>query len=147
MLHSSVRIQEVLDFLGATHRVHQEIARRTQSLLGLNLERATLLLRVGEGGGEMTVSELAERLFRTSQSVSALVRAMEVEGLVTRRRDNMSDRRLVIVAWTSSGRAQVDGFQGLFTGIIGDVFANPLDANAVRRVRQAMVIIKEQLVI
>lgn len=116
-------------------------------MLGINLERATLLLRVGEGGGEMTVSELAERLFRTSQSVSALVRAMEVEGLVTRRRDNMSDRRLVIVAWTSSGRAQVDGFQGLFTGIIGDVFANPLDANAVRRVRQAMVIIKEQLVI
>lgn len=65
---------------------------------------ALVALRTKEG---RTVSELGERLFLESNTLTPLIKRLEAAGLVTRTRDT-ADERVVRIHLTDRGRAVAD---------------------------------------
>ena len=55
-----------------------------------------------QNGGEMTPSEIAERVFREKNSITAVINTMERQGVV-RREPSLNDRRSVKVVITDKG--------------------------------------------
>jgi DNA-binding MarR family transcriptional regulator len=71
--------------------------------LGLTYPQYLALLALWETDG-LTVSELGERLFLDSGTVTPLLKRLETAGLVQRQRDAQDERR-VLVHLTPAGRA------------------------------------------
>ena len=71
--------------------------------LGLTYAQARVLRLVAEAGPPLRMAELAEQLEVVPRSVTTMVDALEVAGLVTRHPDP-GDRRSVLVALTPAGR-------------------------------------------
>jgi DNA-binding MarR family transcriptional regulator len=70
---------------------------------GLSAHEATLLHHVGSG---TTVTGLADHLGLAKSSASVVLKRLATKGLVTRRRDEADERR-VVVRLTDAGRAVV----------------------------------------
>jgi DNA-binding MarR family transcriptional regulator len=60
-------------------------------------------------GGELTMGELAEKLFLSVSSATVIADKLEEKGLVIRRR-SVDDRRVVRVGLTGEGAKSYDGF-------------------------------------
>lgn len=92
-------IFEALVRLAWGARQHDQTLQRGHGVTAAQLSA----LRVLERHGEMTHSELAERLFLRGSTVSGMVDRLEARGLITRRRAR-HDRRLVRVALAAGGK-------------------------------------------
>jgi DNA-binding MarR family transcriptional regulator len=69
---------------------------------GINLTRFNIMSTLYKNGGEMTPSEIAESVFREKNSITAVINALEKEGVV-RREPSSNDRRSVKVVITEKG--------------------------------------------
>jgi len=70
--------------------------------LGLTYSQYVAMLVLWERDG-LTVSEIGERLFLDSGTLTPLLKRLEATGLVTRTRDSADERR-VLIALTAAGR-------------------------------------------
>jgi DNA-binding MarR family transcriptional regulator len=80
-----------------SRRVTKEVARRAE-LTGPQLT----VLKVLEGVGDLSLSELSERIRAQNSTVTGIIDRMEREGLVTRVRSS-EDRRVVHIRLTTKG--------------------------------------------
>jgi DNA-binding MarR family transcriptional regulator len=97
-------------------------------------ERARALLRLAEA--PLRTGELAQRCLLTPPAMTELVDTLVREGLV-RRREDPSDRRAVLVSLTPAGRREVERYQVLFSGVLGEAIAE-LEPAARERLRLAL---------
>jgi DNA-binding MarR family transcriptional regulator len=101
------RIHEFTSLLIASTRSPRQ-RDRLQRALGVSLSETTLAaLRVVQRHGPVAVSEVARRLEVDLSNASRQLRALEDQGLVTRRVDP-DDRRVARVTVTAAGRRVLD---------------------------------------
>ena len=72
--------------------------------LGLTYPQYTVMLVLWESGGPERVSDIGERLFLDSGTLTPLLKRLEAHGLVARRRA-VDDERVVEIHLTAAGRA------------------------------------------
>ena len=80
-----------------------KVYRKLLKALGLTYPQYLVMLVLWEHNG-LRVSEIGERLFLDFPTLTPLLKRLEVQGLVTRRR-SASDERQVIVSLTEAGAA------------------------------------------
>lgn len=83
----------------ALNKVYRKLLRR----LGLTYPQYLVMMVLWERDG-LSVSEIGERLFLDSATLTPLLKRLEVAGLVTRTRA-VSDERQRVIALTPAGRA------------------------------------------
>jgi DNA-binding MarR family transcriptional regulator len=98
-----LRVEELLCFaLYVTARASEASYRPLFSKLGLTYPRYIVLTVLSERDG-IAMSTLGARLYLDSGTLTPLVKGMEADGLVTRRRDPL-DERSVQISLTKKGR-------------------------------------------
>jgi DNA-binding MarR family transcriptional regulator len=94
------RILEAIIYLYTeSRRITKELARRA-NLTGPQLTVVKLL----ETMGDLSLSDLSERIRAQNSTVTGIIDRMEREGLVTRARST-EDRRVVLIQLTAKGQA------------------------------------------
>ena len=74
--------------------------------LGISLPEQDLLKQLAQASGEITMTELAHRVFLSRAGMTKMVDRMETEGLV-RRKPSKADRRVISTVLTEQGRRVV----------------------------------------
>lgn len=93
-----------------------KVYRRLLGALGVTYPQYLVLLVLWERD-QLTVSEIGERLFLDSATLTPLLKRMATQGLIDRTRAK-ADERQVIVSLTDAGRA----LKGKAQAVSGDVF-------------------------
>ena len=119
-------VQQILETIiylyTESRRITKELARRAQ-LTGPQLTVVKILEQIGE----LSLSELSERIRAQNSTVTGIIDRMEREGLVARERSK-EDRRVVIIRLTPKGLALAEDiplepmevFQGALTSLSKD---------------------------
>ncbi len=119
-------VQQILETIiylyTESRRITKELARRAQ-LTGPQLTVVKILEQIGE----LSLSELSERIRAQNSTVTGIIDRMEREGLVLRERST-ADRRVVIIRLTEKGLALAEDiplepmevFQGALTSLNKD---------------------------
>ncbi|ACM31957.1 MarR family winged helix-turn-helix transcriptional regulator [[Acidovorax] ebreus] len=96
--------------------------------LGLTYPQYLVMLALWERDG-LTVSELGERLFLDSGTLTPLLKRLESAGLLARLRD-VQDERRVRITLTGQGRALRDGAQPIPHCVLARAQCTPADIGA-----------------
>jgi DNA-binding MarR family transcriptional regulator len=94
------------DVLDAIRRIVQALrvsARRAERDVGLTAAQLFVLHRLADGGGPLSVNELAARTFTHQSTVSVVVQRLVDRGLVARERSSTDGRRAELTL-TPAGR-------------------------------------------
>jgi DNA-binding MarR family transcriptional regulator len=91
-------VETILYLYTESRRITKELARRAD-LTGPQLTVVKLLEQIGD----LSLSELSERIRAQNSTVTGIIDRMEREGLVTRERSR-EDRRVVYIKLTAKGR-------------------------------------------
>ena len=91
-------LEAILYLYTESRRITKELARRAD-LTGPQLTVVKLLEQIGD----LSLSELSERIRAQNSTVTGIIDRMEREGLVTRERSK-EDRRVVYIKLTAKGR-------------------------------------------
>ena len=106
LVSDSLLLDDQLCFaLYAASRAVTGLYRSLLDGLGLTYPQYLVMLVLWEGA-ELTVSELGERLYLDSATLTPLLKRLQSAGLVTRTR-GASDERQVLIALTPAGRALI----------------------------------------
>lgn len=101
-------------------RAHDQM-RRDSDLTGTQYE---ILIRLRNAGGELRMSDIADKLVHTKSGLTYQVRQLELLGLVHRGRA-LTDDRVVIAQITESGRQLVRDLHDQRTQFILDTVIEP----------------------
>lgn len=119
-------VQQILETIiylyTESRRITKELARRAQ-LTGPQLTVVKILEQIGD----LSLSELSERIRAQNSTVTGIIDRMEREGLVVRERSK-EDRRVVIIKLTPKGAALAEDiplepmkvFQGALASLTKD---------------------------
>lgn len=107
---------------------------------GLTYPQYAALVTLAEED-DQTVSQLGEKLFLESSTLTPLLKRLEAAGHVTRRRDSR-DERQVRIGLTAQGRSAVDQ---VFCGCGGIIDATGLDARDYVRLQSELVELRDRL--
>jgi len=88
---------------------------------GLTLEQLSVLSVISYFGGTARITDIADWLERSANSVSMIVDRMVKAGLVSRKRDRV-DRRVVYVSATSKGKAAFGPGYAAYIELVRRVF-------------------------
>ncbi len=119
----AIRLMDELRMV--SHSLYQ-IGERSMSSAGLSFAQYRILLslffaeQVG-GRNELNPSEISERQGTSRNTISALIRSLEEQGLVARQLDQ-HDRRKFNIRLTNAGRSLVHEHTGKHMQTIGDCF-------------------------
>jgi DNA-binding MarR family transcriptional regulator len=103
-IHPSLRLDDQLCFaLYSTSLAMNKTYRKLLAPLNLTYPQYLVMMVLWERD-DLSVSEIGDRLFLDSATLTPLLKRMEVSGLVQRARAS-ADERQVIVSLTSAGRA------------------------------------------
>lgn len=91
-------IEAILYLYSEGRRVTKDVARR-YGLTGPQITAVKLL----EGFGDLSLSELSERMSAKNSTITGVVDRMERDGLVSRERSD-KDRRVILIKLTEEGR-------------------------------------------
>lgn len=95
-------LEAIIYLYTESRRITKELARRAD-LTGPQLTVVKMLEQIGE----LSLSELSERIRAQNSTVTGIIDRMEREGLVTRERSK-EDRRVVYIRLTAKGRKLAD---------------------------------------
>ncbi|HUB44128.1 MAG TPA: MarR family transcriptional regulator [Acetobacteraceae bacterium] len=93
-----------LRLLTCVNMTEAMVRARLHIQFGTTLPRFDVLAALDAAGEELTMGALSARLMVTSGNVTGLIKAMEQDGLVGRRR-HPADRRSTLIGMTDAGRA------------------------------------------
>ncbi len=108
--------------------------------LGLTYPQYATLVALNEGDRQ-TVSQLGEKLYLESSTLTPLLKRLEAMGYVTRQRDD-KDERQVRVSLTPAGR---DIFDKAFCGRESVIKATGLDHEAFVRLQRDLISLRDNL--
>jgi DNA-binding MarR family transcriptional regulator len=101
---ASLLLDEQLCFaLYSTSLAMNKVYRKLLRTLGITYPQYLVMLVLWESD-ELTVSEIGQRLFLDSATLTPLLKRLEFAGLITRERAH-NDERQVIISLTTAGRA------------------------------------------
>lgn len=101
-ISSSISVESMLCFdLYSTHHAVGQVYKPLLAPLGLTYPQYLVLLILWEGDG-VTVGTISERLYLESSTLTPLIKRLETQGLVERKRD-AADERKVRVRLTAKG--------------------------------------------
>jgi DNA-binding MarR family transcriptional regulator len=83
--------------------------------IGVTYPQYLVLLALWEED-DLTVSGIGDRLYLDSGTLTPLLKRLETQGLVTRRRDP-EDERSVVISLTTAGKRHRSKAEGIMTGI------------------------------
>ena len=106
--------------LAKTLRSHHYMMHKRFDDMGLHRGQPPLIMQLYKHDG-MTHSELAEKLEVTPATVTNMVKRIERDGLVVRRRDDQ-DERISRVYLTDEGKAMREKLMANIKGIESDIF-------------------------
>jgi DNA-binding MarR family transcriptional regulator len=115
-----------------------ELQRYQASLIRFNIMSALFT-----SGGEMTPSEIAERVFREKNSITAVINTMEKQGVV-RREPSADDRRSVKVVITDKGWKEANRLSPIVQELSRDVLSC-MDKKQVEELVACMRTVRESL--
>lgn len=102
-INASLKLNEQICFsLYATHLAMNKVYRKLLRALGLTYPQYLVMMILWERD-ELSVSDIGERLFLDSATLTPLLKRMEVQALLTRTRAK-HDERQVIIELTPQGR-------------------------------------------
>ena len=107
--------QQLCFALYATSRAMTKAYAPLLEPLGVTYPQYLVLLALWEED-DLTVSGIGERLFLDSGTLTSLLKRLEAQGLVARRRDP-NDERSVIVSLTTAGKRHRSKAEGIMTGL------------------------------
>jgi DNA-binding MarR family transcriptional regulator len=108
--------------------------------LGLTYLQYVMLIALAEESGQ-TVSQLGEKLFLESSTLTPLLKRLEAVGYVTRKRD-AKDERQVRIGITDAGRAI---FEQAFCGRATVIEATGLSHDAFLRLQRDLITLRDNL--
>ncbi|HAC59160.1 MarR family transcriptional regulator [Parvibaculum sp.] len=108
--------------------------------LGLTYLQYATLIALHEESGQ-TVSELGEKLFLESNTLTPLLKRLEAMGYVTRKRDTQ-DERQVRIGLTSEGEKV---FEKAFCGREAVIEATGLEPEAFQRLQRDLITLRDNL--
>lgn len=108
--------------------------------LGITYPQYATLIALNEAG-DQTVSELGDKLFLESSTLTPLLKRLETAGYVTRRRD-AEDERQVRVSLTPEGKAV---FEKAFCGREAIIEATGLDPDTFVRLQRDLITLRDNL--
>lgn len=108
--------------------------------LGITYPQYATLIALNEAG-DQTVSELGDKLFLESSTLTPLLKRLEAAGYVTRRRD-AEDERQVRVSLTPEGKAV---FEKAFCGREAIIEATGLDPDTFVRLQRDLITLRDNL--
>lgn len=120
----------------AFHRAYRPVLDR----LGLTYPQYLVLIALWEQDG-LTVGEIGDRLFLESNTLTPLLKRLELAGLVTRRRDARDERKVVIALTERGALLKEDACQ--VTDSIGDRW--PLSFAESAELKRMLVLLREAL--
>ncbi|NIE98151.1 MarR family transcriptional regulator [Acinetobacter sp. C26M] len=102
--HPQLLLDNQLCFLiYSTNLALNQVYRQLLTPLGLTYPQYLVMLVLWEKD-QLTVSDIGERLFLESSTLTPLLKKLEAAGLITRQRSN-KDERQVIITLTTQGQA------------------------------------------
>ncbi len=110
-----------LRLLGCATVVEKRLRRRFVEQFDSTLPRFDILAALDRASGGLTMGHLSKALLVSNGNVTALVRQLEHQGLVSSRRAD--DRRSTIVTLTSVGRARFEELAAAHQTWISGMFA------------------------
>ena len=126
------KLDEQLCFaLYSTGLALNKVYRRLLSGLGLTYPQYLVMLVLWERDG-VTVSEIGERLFLDSATLTPLLKRLEAAGLITRTRAK-TDERQVVIELSAVGRALKTTARSVPTDIFCAAECSPSDLAALKR--------------
>ncbi|CQJ49338.1 MarR family winged helix-turn-helix transcriptional regulator [Yersinia rohdei] len=120
----------------ALHKVY----RKLLNPLGLTYPQYLVMLVLWEGD-ELTVSDIGQRLFLDSATLTPLLKRMESAGLLMRSRAR-NDERQVIIRLTSQGQDLREAAQKIPTAVIG---ATECDLEKISDIKQQLELLRDNL--
>jgi len=108
--------------------------------LGLTYPQYLALLVLWERDG-VSVSEIGERLYLDSGTLTPLLKRLEAQGLVDRTRDPQDERR-VVIRLTAQGRALKEQAAGIPGCILG---ASGCDVDEIVKLAERIKLLRQQL--
>ena len=108
-----------------------KVYRKHLAELGLTYPQYLVMLVLWEGDG-VTVSELGERLFLDSATLTPLLKRLQAAGLVSRER-GVEDERQVLVRLTAEGRALRNKAKSVPANVFCATGCKPEQLQAIRR--------------
>lgn len=108
-----------------------KVYRKHLAELGLTYPQYLVMLVLWEGDG-VTVSELGERLFLDSATLTPLLKRLQAAGLVSRER-GVEDERQVLVRLTAEGRALRNKAKSVPENVFCATGCKPEQLQAIRR--------------
>lgn len=108
--------------------------------LGLTYPQYLALLVLWERDG-VSVSEIGERLYLDSGTLTPLLKRLESQGLVDRTRDPQDERR-VVIRLTAQGRALKEQAAGIPGCILG---ASGCDVDEIVKLAERIKLLRQQL--
>ena len=120
----------------AFHRVYKPLFDE----LGLTYPQYVTLVALNDEGGQ-TVSQLGEKLFLESSTLTPLLKRLEAMGYVTRKRDSQ-DERQVRVSLTPKGQTI---FEKAFCGREAVIDATGLDPESFARLQRDLIKLRDNL--
>ena len=128
--------------MDGAHRLRQQLVRRTVDLTDLTPDQAVILCQIEQAGGEATVSKIAAGLHRVSNTVTGRIDGLERHGLVSRRHDDLGDRRRVWVCITSEGMERLHAYCSATDALFDTLVADPEQRAQLARIAEALSNIK-----
>lgn len=130
-----------LDAWSALLRAHASLLRQLESDLekqtGLPLADFDVLAQLAIAGGELRMTQLADRALISRSGMTRRVARLVAEGLV-RRADAAADARGVVVTLTDEGVARLTETAPVHTRGISDLFVARLDDQELNALRSAL---------
>src|SRR5688572_1222654 len=134
---ASQRLDEQLCFaLYSTGLSLNKVYRKLLSRLGLTYPQYLVMLVLWERD-KVTVSEIGERLFLDSATLTPLLKRLESAGVITRTRAK-GDERQVIIELTSQGRALKTDARSVPADLFCAAACSPEELAAIKRQLEAL---------
>lgn len=125
------------------HEIRRRLNGEVRALVGLTLEQAVLLSQLDEGGGQMTVSELAVMHNRMPHTISAGTNGLVKMGLVGRAHESTGDRRKVRLTLTPEGHRKAKRFREMTGSLENVLFGNPPPSATPEHLNKAMAALRQ----
>lgn len=142
---SSDDIAQLLQVLDLAQRLRQILTVTTRDVLRVTVEQAFILCQIDLSGGRATISDLAARVRRTNQTVTARINSLEQHGLVRRRHSRTGDLRNTHVELTAEGASLLATYRASATRLLQQALGAQRWGERRRSIRQAVLALERLL--
>lgn len=111
-----------------------QLDKHFRERLGFGLAEQDLIKQVAVNRGQLTMSELAKRLYYSKAGVTKMVDRLQQSGILARR-PSPTDRRVIFIELTSQGRSAFDKSRKLLLAFVHEHFRSHLSDNEVHALR------------